>query len=53
MQRELAALEAGFELIAAPALWLRPADGMPMQIEEHAWPRLRDGYLASLKALLT
>lgn len=31
-------------------IWLRPQDGMPMQVEEHAWPRIRDGRLAELRA---
>lgn len=33
-------------------LWLRPQDGLPMQIEEHDWPRLRDGTLAELRSQL-
>lgn len=35
-------------------VWMRPSDGLPMQVQEHAWPRIRDGRLAQLRtALLT
>lgn len=33
-------------------IWLRPQDGSPMQVEEPAWPRLRDGALAELRSQL-